>query len=97
MLRVPGLTLETARNLTIALIVLFVVGGILSAWLVRKLVAKLLLLSLFALLAFAVWSNRAALEDCADTVAAALEGGATADLDCSVFGLTVEIPAPDNG
>ena len=97
MLRVPGLTLETARNLTIALIVLFVVGGILSAWLVRKLVAKLLLLSLFALLAFAVWSNRASLEDCADTVAAALEGGTAADLECSLFGVTVEIPDPGDG
>jgi len=96
---VPELTLDTATNLAIALIVLFIVGGILSAWLVRKVVAKVISITLFALLAFAVWSNREALQDCADKVSATLEqtGGssAAADNECTIFGFTVEIPDPD--
>ena len=32
-----------------------------------------------------------------DTVAAALEGGTAADLECSLFGFTVEIPDPGDG
>ncbi len=95
----PELTLDTAENLAIALVVLFVVGGILSAWLVRKVVAKVISIALFALLAFAVWSNREALQDCADKVSAALErsGGdaAVGDNECTIFGFTVEIPDPD--
>lgn len=92
----PELTLDTAKNLAIALIVIFVVGGILSAWLIRKVVTKVISITLFALLAFAVWSNREALQDCADKVSAALERGAVnADTECSLFGFTVEIPDPD--
>ncbi len=89
------LSLDTATNIAIALVVLFVVGGILSAWLIRKIVAKVVAIAVFGLLAGLVWSNRADLQDCADKVETALQLGASGEnLECSIFGFTVEIPDP---
>jgi len=93
---VPELTLDTAQNLAIALLVVFIVLAVLSAWLVKKLVAKVISIALLALLAFAAWSNRDSLEDCADKVSAALEAGTSRDNECTLFGFTVTIPVPDS-
>ena len=94
----PELTLDTARNLAIVLVIVFVIGGFLSAWLIGKVVAKVIAIAVFAVLAVAVWANREALEDCADKVQTAFALGATpADRECNLFGFTVEIPAPDGG
>ena len=53
-----------------------------------------------ALLAFAVWSQRASLQDCADKVQANYERVGTnvsfLDTDCSFFGVTVTISDPRN-
>lgn len=92
----PELTLDTAQNLAIALLVVFIVLAVLSAWLVKKLVAKVISIALLTLLAFGVWSNRDSLEDCTDKVSAALEAGTSEDNECTLFGFTVTIPVPDS-
>lgn len=85
-----ALTLEQAKTIGIGLAGLFVVGAVLSLWLVTKILKKLLLVVVLMVLAGVVWSQRASLEDCADRVEAE---GRTAT--CTFFGRDVTIDRND--
>ena len=63
-----ALTLDAAKNIAIAVAVIFIVGAIASMWLMKTIVQKLAVVAVLGLLAFAVWSQRTALQDCADKV-----------------------------
>ncbi len=93
-----GITLETARNIAIAVVVLFVVGAIAAAWLMKTIVQKVAVIVILLALAFAVWSQRTSLEDCADKVQENFELAGTdvslIDTECTFFGFTVTISDP---
>jgi hypothetical protein len=65
---------------------------------VKSVVQKLAVAALLALLAFAVWSQRVSLQDCADKVQDNFELAGTdvtvTDTECSFFGVTVTIADP---
>ena len=97
-----AITLDTAKNIAIAVAVLFVAAAVASAWIMRTIVQKVAAIVVMAALAFAVWTQRTALEDCADAVQANYERVGTDvtldDTDCSFFGFTVTISDPrDDG
>ena len=99
-----GVSLDTAKNIGLVVMAVFLIGGVLAAWLMKTIVQKLAVAAVLGLLAFAVWSQRASLQDCADKVREnlALEGtNATfVDTECSFFGATVTISdprTPDDG
>jgi hypothetical protein len=68
----------------------------------NTLLQKLLTFAALALLAFAVWTQRSALQDCADKVTQSFDVAESApqvttgevDNECSFFGITVTVPAP---
>ncbi len=98
---VLALTLEEAKNIAIGLAGVFVVGSVAAAWIMKTIIQKVAVAAVLALLAFAVWSQRSLLQDCADKVKNAyeLESGdpRLVDTDCSFFGTTITIsdPRPD--
>ena len=75
-----------------------VVGAILAFWLLKTIVQKVAVAVLLGLLAFAVWSQRTALVDCADKVEASYVRVGTSvtldDTECSFFGMSVTISDP---
>ncbi|BAN02335.1 hypothetical protein YM304_20210 [Ilumatobacter coccineus YM16-304] len=98
MQRVLALTLDAAKNLAIAVAVVFAIGSVLAAWIMKTIIQKVATALVLAVLAFAVWSQRASLQDCADKVKDAYEREGTSvtfiDTDCSFFGATITISDP---
>lgn len=95
---VLALTLDSAKNIAIGLAAVFAIGSIGAAWIMKTIVQKVAMALVLAVLAFAVWSQRTSLQDCADKVQDAYERNGTtvslSDTDCSFFGATITISDP---
>jgi hypothetical protein len=95
---VLALTLETAKQLAIAVVVIFVVGAFLAAWMMKTIAQKLATVFVLGLLAFAVFTQRTSLQDCADKVQGNFErigiDVTVTDTDCSFFGATITVKDP---
>jgi hypothetical protein len=95
---VLGLTLDDAKTIAIVAATALAVGAVVSFWVMKSLVQKLAVAALLGVLAFAVWTQRVSLQDCADKVQDNFElAGAdvvVADTECSFFGITVTIADP---
>jgi len=95
---VPALTLDNAKTIAIIVALVFVIGAVLSFWVMKTIVSKLVVAGLLGLLAFAVWTQRTSLQDCADKVQGNFERVGTevtvADTQCSFFGATITISDP---
>lgn len=83
-----ALTLDTARNIAVGIVVAMATLSVLSAWLVKNLVVKGLVLVVLIALAIAAWSQRAELQSCADKAGQVADGSS---LTCSFFGTEVTI------
>ena len=95
-----AITLSEARNIAIGLVVVFVVGAIASFWIMKTIMQKVAVVLVLGVLAFAVWTQRTSLQDCADKVLDAYEFDGVSptiiDTDCSFFGTTITISDPRN-
>lgn len=97
-----ALSVDAAKNYAAVAVVLLLVAAVAGAWLMDTLLQKLLTFGALVLLAFAVWTQRGALQECADKVDALYDvtGGADSraadavDDECKFFGITVTVPAP---
>jgi hypothetical protein len=96
-----ALTLDDAETIAVVVVTALVVGAVVSFWIMKSVVQKLAVAALLALLAFAVWSQRVSLQDCADKVQDNFDlvgaDVSVTDTECSFFGFTVTIsdPRPD--
>ena len=98
---VLAITLSEAKNIGIGLVALFLVGSVASAWIMKTIIQKVAVAAVLALLAFAVFTQRTSLQDCADKVKdvyalreEAINPDVPLDIDCSFFGTTITIPDP---
>ena len=95
---VLALTLDDAKTIAIVAATALAVGAVVSFWVMKSLVQKLAVAALLGALAFAIWTQRVSLQDCADKVQDNFELAGTdvavADTDCSFFGVTVTISDP---
>ena len=97
-LAVIAVTLEQASTIAIVATTALLVAAVLSFWVMKSLVQKLIAAVLLGLLAFAVWTQRSALQDCADKVeqnyARTGVDVTVIDTQCSFFGTSVTISDP---
>lgn len=95
-----ALTLDEAKTIAIITAAALLVGAVLSFWVMKSIVSKVIVAGLLGLLAYAVWTQRTSLQDCADKVQGNFERVGTsvtvADTDCSFFGVTITISDPHN-
>lgn len=93
-----GLSLDDAKTIAIVVATVLVVGAIVSFWIMKSIVQKLAVAAVLGVLAFAVWTQRVSLQDCADKVRNNFELAASdvavTDTECSFFGMTVTISDP---
>lgn len=91
-----ALSIDSAKNVAIAAAAVFVVLSLLSAWVVKNVVTKLILVVLLAGLALGAWTQRTNLMDCVEQSRNALEDGTAGvqKVTCTFFGADVEVPAP---
>ena len=98
MATVLGISLDDAKNIAIAVVIVFIIGAFLAAWLMKTVIQKVLVALVLVALAFAVWSQRTSLQDCADKVQDSYERVGTDvtldDTECSFFGITITISDP---
>lgn len=87
-----AMDLDSAKRIAIVAVLGLVVLSFLAAWLVKSIVMKLVTIGLLLALAFAVWSQRAALQDCADRLEEKASVGDFSSTTCSFFGADVTIP-----
>ena len=86
----PALSLESAKDLAIGAVVVFVVMAVISAWVIKHTVTKLLAVVLTAGLALGAWTQRSNLQSCAERAVVA----ASSSVSCTFFGTTIDVPAP---
>jgi hypothetical protein len=92
---VLALDADTIRTAAIVALAVLVVGGVVVAWVVRSIAQKVLGLLVIGGLVFAVWSQRSALEDCADRLVGDTTSGAAAQT-CTFFGVEVDVTLSEN-
>ena len=86
-----ALSLESAKTVAIVVAVAFVAFAVISAWLIKNVVTKLIMVLLMAGLALGVWTQRTSLQDCADKAAAQAEALEATGLTCTFFGTEIEV------
>lgn len=86
-----AVSLDTAKNVGIIVIVAFIAIGIISAWMIKTVMTKIIVAVVMAGLAIAVYSQRSSLQDCADKAKANLGR----EVSCTFFGADVKVPAVD--
>jgi uncharacterized membrane protein YfcA len=95
---VLALTIDQATTIAVVATTALVVGSIAVFWIMKSFVQRIFAALLLLLLAFAVWTQRGALEDCADKVRSSYErAGASVSIDdteCSFFGFSIDIADP---
>jgi hypothetical protein len=95
---VLALTLDNAETIAVVAATALAVGAVVSFWVMKSIVQKLAVATLLGLLAFAVWTQRVSLQDCADKVQDNFELAGSdlvvTDTECSFFGVTVTISDP---
>ena len=90
-----GLTLDEAKNVALVAATVFAIGAIVAIWVMKSIVQKVLVAVLLVMLAFAAWSQRESLQECADKVQASVS---TAVDDATATTTTaVGATAPDGG
>lgn len=85
---VLALTLGQAKFLALAIVLILIGGAIFSAWIMKEIAQKVVLVVIIGLVALLVWTQRSSLDECADKVR---EGGIRGDTTCSFFGRDVRI------
>jgi hypothetical protein len=89
-----GLDLATVRNVAFVVIAVAVLLALVTAYLVKAVVGKVVSIVLLGGLAVLVWSQRQSLQDCADRVGTTLGAGAVDDTTCTFFGRDVTVSSP---
>ncbi|MEQ1701326.1 MAG: hypothetical protein ABMA25_14550 [Ilumatobacteraceae bacterium] len=86
-----ALSLESAKTIAIVIALVFVAAAVISAWLIKKVVTKVIVILVMVGLALGVWSQRAGLQSCADDAKEAATGIIDKGVTCTFFGTDVEI------
>jgi high-affinity Fe2+/Pb2+ permease len=86
-----ALSLESAKTIAIVVAIAFVAFAVISAWMIKSLVTKLIMVLLMAGLALGVWTQRTSLQDCATRAKAKAEALDTTPIKCTFFGTDVEV------
>jgi hypothetical protein len=88
-----ALTVESAKNIGIAVAVALVFLMLVMAVVIKNVTTKLITVLLIGGLAFGVWTQRSSLQKCADKVKASGVLGDT-NVTCSFLGSDVKVSVP---
>lgn len=85
-----AVTTDDAKTIGAVVVVGFAVLAIGAAWLMKTIVQKVILAVVLAGIAVAVWSQRAAVDDCVADVRESV--GSEQGTTCTFFGIEVDVP-----
>ena len=87
-----ALSLDSAKSIAVVVVIAFLAFAVLSAWLIKSIVTKLIVVVLMGGLALGAWTQRSSLVDCADKAQANVQAGSNESVTCRFFGTDVKIP-----
>jgi high-affinity Fe2+/Pb2+ permease len=87
-----ALSLDSAKNLGVGVAIGLIVLAVASAWLIKTVVTKVIVVLLLGGLALGAWSQRSNLEKCADKAKSQVEAGQSVHVSCKLFGTDVKVP-----
>ena len=88
------MTLETAKNIAIVVILGLIVIAFLVAKFVNSVAVKALTILVLGGMVLGVWTQRQSLIDCGEEVQAKIRSGDLSATQCSFFGAEVDITLP---
>jgi hypothetical protein len=88
-----AMTLDSAKNIGIAVAVGLVALMVAMAWLIKSVTTKLICVVIVGGLAFGVWTQRSSLQACAQKVEDRGVLGTPAPVTCSFLGSDIKVPA----
>lgn len=86
-----ALSLESAKTIAIVIAIAFLAFAVISAWVIKNVTTKLIMVVLMAALAIGVWTQRTSLQDCATKAKDQAEELSTTAITCTFFGTEVEV------
>jgi hypothetical protein len=93
-----ALSVASAKNIAIGAAGVFVVFSLLSAWIIKNIVGKVIMIVLTVGLALGAWTQRGNLQDCANNAEVAAQKAAAAgksdgltQIPCKLMGFTVKL------
>jgi len=86
-----ALSLETAKTIAIVIVIAFLAFAVVSAWVIKNITTKLIMVALMAAIALGVWTQRSSLQDCASQAKAKAEARDTSGITCTFFGSEVNV------
>lgn len=86
-----SMTLDSAKDIGIAVAVFLVVLMVLMFLLMKKVTGKLISVIIVGGLALGVWTQRSSLENCASRVKARAALGDTTDVTCTFMGSDIKV------
>ena len=87
-----GLDFETAKNASLWTVAIAVLLALVTVWVVKEVVKKVLTVVILLAIAGLAWSQRAELTACADEVRQTVDALAVPDTSCTFFGQEVTVP-----
>jgi hypothetical protein len=87
-----ALDTNDAKTIGTIVIVVFIALGVLSAWLMKTIVQKVVLVVVLGGLAVFVYSQRTSLDQCVDDITVAISDADRQSATCSFVGFEVELP-----
>lgn len=87
-----ALDTNDAKTIGTIVIVAFIALGVLSAWLMKTIVQKVILVVILGGLAVFVYSQRTSLDQCVNDITVAISDSDQQSATCSFVGFEVELP-----
>lgn len=89
-----AITLEAARNIGTVAVIGLVMLAVASAVAIKNITTKIVMVVILGGFALGVWTQRAALQDCASKVKADVAAEGDQSATCTFFGTEVKIDLP---
>lgn len=87
-----ALDVDGAKRIAIVLFVAFIVLAAVSAWFIKNVTTKIIMVLVLVGLALGVWTQRTSLQDCATRVKQKAAVGDFSSTTCTFFGTDVNVP-----
>jgi len=87
-----ALDTNDAKTIGTIVVIVFIALGVLSAWLMKTIVQKVVLVVILGGLAVFVYSQRTSLDQCVDDITMAISDTDRQSATCSFVGFDVELP-----
>ncbi len=90
-----SLDVELIKNIALGVSIAALIGALILMKIVRSIIGKVISVVILLAVAIAVFSQRAAIDDCAKKVREQASSGQISTIQCTFFGQDIKVDLPD--